>query len=752
MKVTLKLLQINNGKKCNPVFHMYAKANIDDKKTIIFPSFFFENHHFLMRMRVFTQQYPRWKNVITKSQYDALSYHSQQQLLRDYISSGTRYNLSCNFDYSKELFCIVLLSTANRSKIDPENCYFNYWYATPEAIILQEQRIGENEDMKIHLRPNSTFDWNEKSSEDNSSEKKSKYMLLCSNFFGEELTSLFPPDHIFTPISQENKLKINTFQAIYSKFDETISEMNINFLCMDFPKVTKLEQEETGDYNSDIFNHYYNFLLRLQSKKFIDPNTKSRRLYDYQGQLMNKEQIILFINSMFRYFHTHDMYGLSVLTLEDDDTYLGKDVRDMANIAIQHGKCGGLQIRIVPKGTKLYFMTKDCITKDDLNKNETIWSFLSEDDLDEETINHYRSDYQFEMLNVFIVEEDLLLVDMSHPDTVLRLFSDSRIDYQTRQQIAYCFRVAFQDDNKDNNKNNDNINKNKNNININGIDLSAINLKYKSNNSFTLTKKHMEVQRCSQGMMDDNLVNNMRKFFPDFEGFIYYLDETSKFHHNEMCVFRSSKLSISYSVRLDHLKSLTDFIWREDLQYHKMDIDMRRMISVTNFDVKRQYPRVIATLNEIYFSPQNKLHCYDINTILYYIFQGYFTYKPKLYINDELQNSSVIIGMRIKYTRFLNSDIELRYDYDNNIGKCTYSLTLCDFNNKEKICNYINNIFNQSDIVDEKFHSDENVSSISVEDRIILNPDVQINILSLRQISFLIATIIRTNNFEVIFC
>jgi hypothetical protein len=652
MKISLKLFEEEKSEDdYSPKYSLFAQIEKNDEKRIIFSQNFFDE--FRWRTRKFHEKYKIWNQIRSFFDFKALTDEKQQLFLQDYISHGyvTEFEIKdgidvSNFIFTKEIFYTVIMSDLKEK---------------PEVLIFQEETsTGE---MKLFSN--------------NIPYETKNYYVVCFGYFGKELIPFLEEgittsdkildikqEYLKLKINQQNQNRINYLMLRYmnAKYKVDSTFFNLMLFVKPSSKDIKMIEEHPS------FNKYYNFLSKRRMKDFPKRSiVRKNEKYDY-------EQVVT--EMIFPSIKTEKSYGGKEITLKEDDSYLAKNTKTMTNIVLNSCESGKLKLKIIPKGTLLYFMTVFPVTEDNLNKNQTVWTFWTEDDLTDYKINLYLTEYRFRILNVFTVREELHLLNLSDPDTILRLFSDGRLNYEERQHIAYSFSVNYTDIKKDEFHKNKSLNK--------------------------------EVSRCSHEMMDDYFLNVLKKYYPEFEGIIYYVGDNSKYHHNEMAIFNSSKLNIKYNIPLNTLKTLTNFIYRQDWQWNMMNENVKGTFSLFKYSIEREYPAVIYSLNNIIDSFDNFDHLKDYSTevrnILFSIVSGY------------LSQNNTIVRIRYKSSKFEYYDLEIR----SNINDCRkrYSLTFNDNSNQEIVLKEMFKIFETFPLLTtelSKFDSKEKTIEVDYE-------------------------------------
>jgi len=382
-----------------------------------------------------------------------------------------------------------------------------------------------------------------------------------------------------------------------------------------------------------IFNVYLKHLfvnVKHFNDTYLSTNTSIVKYNDINFTSQDKFSPNFTFQDNFVINSTTNIYGGENFTLPPDKNFIvPKIMQYMANNCTY----GPLNVKTIPRNTLLYSISSNPIITDDLIDNE-LWAFWDTNDLTRYRVNFYKREYSYRTLNVLKIGHDYHLLDLSDPNTILRLYCDIRGDIEFKHYLAYAFRIE-----NDENKN--------------------------------------IVRRTSQFSMDTSFVDTLKILYPEFEGFIYQRNDLARGHHNEIAIFKANNVIPLFDIKLNNINSLSRIDSIDRIPKIMMTEDIKHFLNNNpNIHPGDNYPVIISALTRTIIENNNNVY-----TVLRSIFKGYLS-KP---LEDD---EEVIIGVNL--TESINFNNTFRLHYFIKDGKRINTLTVQIKEYTERIEQYFN--------------------------------------------------------------
>jgi len=410
-----------------------------------------------------------------------------------------------------------------------------------------------------------------------------EYDILGSTFYLAKIRNHNNVNYI--SIFQENfegKLKLintqpnlNDDELTLDKFFFFGKELNINLKPISDVNMRNIIHINNRYEHHLIDMNFYNMILGNEQQ--IKEDNRDNINSIQQDNIINDEIFNTYIDLL------HEkVIPLSIPSFDVEFTV--QDYGNSNNINNISSNClpGKLQLRLIPYNTLLYTLSTKPLIKDELNKSD-LWAFWDVNDLTYHRINHYNHEYNFEYINVLRTTSDIKLLDLSDPNTILRLRCDTRSTKQFKKYLDYTFEAAIIQ-------------------NINNMNESKI------------------VHRTSHQGMDDNFISSLQKLYPELNGFIYMRNENTTGHHNEIYMYSGSNIDSEFHISLSEWKLLSIFDFYDMQPTSSMDNSLIDALYYNEMMSNSNYGLIIAILTNIYYKEKKSIsHEFLRNISIQYI-------------------------------------------------------------------------------------------------------------------------------------
>jgi len=573
---------------------------------------------------------------INKQDFESYSEQQKQEFYSYLLSRGKVYRVP-DFEYDingSGLICLVMKPT----KVNAENIKNIEDINSVSVLIFQETTRADI--VNLNTIPNLLLE----------------YKIVDFLYINDNIFDILPEINSTSLTQRKSKMNHPTM----SNFPIFIV---INFYCGtgDYSGSPKLIVDELFiSLITNIPNRRKMFLLCQRCEDDCD---MFGNYIEYIDKFpLTSKTLITTYKDYFPSHHTTQIYGGDNFTVPEDIQLLARHILvDMANNCLS----GELKMKTIPVDTLLYSLSKTNITKDDLKEGE-LWAFWDVNDLTRRRVTHYESEFGFHTLNVMKTNVNINLLDLSDPDTILKLYCDPRGTLQFKQWLSTTFSVK--------------INR-------------------------TLEDENKIIDRHSQMGMDTAFVLLLQDMYPEFEGFIYYLSSKSVYHHNEMCLFPktiSDKLSNIeiitplFATQVHNIVSLSELdsherlissvgmecnpeieLDRQDNNCKCKDIivnvnrsaDMKQQLNYKLFKMADNYPIIINSLTKcVIYGSDNYENNYDVYNTLRDIFKGYI-------IKSLEPNEEILINVNKVGKSYIGAIFKIKYSLLSEYPKGQYAIT-----------------------------------------------------------------------------